>query len=282
MANFNTLLQALILLILIYVFITSDWLGFFLLLPSLIANLAFHRFTKKYYSVVAKYLLLLQGILCVIICWNLKIFPAEFPISKNIFPGMSAPILGRKEFIRKELYADVAIPINHQLYDDIKLSDTSIAPLIPNSSYHLIISTLGDIGQSNHPDIRHRNSSEVISSLQRIFHELPTDGFDSNYRSPCWIHSSQIRKQFGKEFNNIKENMLTTREYQLGRPFFIHNNNNNNNDQKNAYSDETLSCLPLVYILGQPKCGTTDLYQRISLHKDIQAPKRKEVSLYIY
>lgn len=38
-----------------------------------------------------------------------------------------------------------------------------------------------------------------------------------------------------------------------------------------------LQCLPLAYILGQPKCGTSDLYQRISSHPMVVPPKRKEI-----
>ncbi|KAI8519241.1 hypothetical protein Bbelb_024980 [Branchiostoma belcheri] len=34
-------------------------------------------------------------------------------------------------------------------------------------------------------------------------------------------------------------------------------------------------CLPYFYIIGMPKCGTTDLYNRISKHPDV-APGRKE------
>ena len=31
-----------------------------------------------------------------------------------------------------------------------------------------------------------------------------------------------------------------------------------------------LACLPYAYVLGQPKSGTSDLYERLRLHKNIR------------
>ena len=43
---------------------------------------------------------------------------------------------------------------------------------------------------------------------------------------------------------------------------------------------ESLVCLPYAYILGQPKCGTSDLYERLKLHPDVAMPLRKEVRFF--
>lgn len=37
-----------------------------------------------------------------------------------------------------------------------------------------------------------------------------------------------------------------------------------------------LRCLPRFYIIGQPKCGTTDLYDRLRLHPEVQFSAIKE------
>ncbi|XP_051959335.1 carbohydrate sulfotransferase 15-like [Xyrauchen texanus] len=37
-----------------------------------------------------------------------------------------------------------------------------------------------------------------------------------------------------------------------------------------------LRCLPHFYIIGQPKCGTTDLYERLKLHPDVRLTALKE------
>ena len=39
-------------------------------------------------------------------------------------------------------------------------------------------------------------------------------------------------------------------------------------------------CLPYFYILGQPKCGTTMLYELLSTHQDIVPPMRKEMMFW--
>ncbi len=46
----------------------------------------------------------------------------------------------------------------------------------------------------------------------------------------------------------------------------------------NVDNDENrVACLPYAYILGQPKCGTSDLYERVKRHPNVVMPKRKEV-----
>lgn len=39
---------------------------------------------------------------------------------------------------------------------------------------------------------------------------------------------------------------------------------------------QRLRCLPYFYIIGQPKCGTTDLYERLRLHPDVRLTPPKE------
>lgn len=37
-----------------------------------------------------------------------------------------------------------------------------------------------------------------------------------------------------------------------------------------------LRCLPYFFLAGQPKCGSTDLYQKLVSHPDIKTPPIKE------
>ncbi len=41
-------------------------------------------------------------------------------------------------------------------------------------------------------------------------------------------------------------------------------------------TNEQRQCLPYFYIAGMPKCGTTDLFNRLCRHPDILAPRKKE------
>ncbi|XP_053403110.1 carbohydrate sulfotransferase 15-like [Mercenaria mercenaria] len=47
-------------------------------------------------------------------------------------------------------------------------------------------------------------------------------------------------------------------------------------DIMNMYEGRKLQCLPYMYLVGVAKCGTTDLFKRITLHPDFKAPTRKE------
>eukprot|EP01042_Synura_sphagnicola_P028634 gene28634-36930_t len=40
---------------------------------------------------------------------------------------------------------------------------------------------------------------------------------------------------------------------------------------------QVFTCLPHVYILGQPKCGTSDLFARITRSDDVLPGDRKEI-----
>lgn len=42
------------------------------------------------------------------------------------------------------------------------------------------------------------------------------------------------------------------------------------------YEDKRLLCLPYIYLVGVAKCGTTDLFKRITLHPDFVEPTIKE------
>lgn len=50
-------------------------------------------------------------------------------------------------------------------------------------------------------------------------------------------------------------------------------------DYKNPCWDHNgeLQCLPYAYVLGQPKSGTSDLYERLKKHDDISLPRVKEI-----
>lgn len=48
---------------------------------------------------------------------------------------------------------------------------------------------------------------------------------------------------------------------------------NENNDDEN----KDFACLPYAYVLGQPKCGTSNLYEHLKKHPEVVMPRRKEV-----
>jgi len=83
-----------------------------------------------------------------------------------------------------------------------------------------------------------------------VFTEVPTDGFLSNFKNPCWKRGQRL---------------VHTTSHKHG------------SDLSRDDVDETLTCLPYAYILGQPKCGTSDLFERLRNHPDVAVPNVKEV-----
>ncbi|XP_078698860.1 carbohydrate sulfotransferase 15-like isoform X2 [Branchiostoma floridae x Branchiostoma belcheri] len=75
----------------------------------------------------------------------------------------------------------------------------------------------------------------------KIFSALPRE-FLPNYKNPCWFDKSV----------------------------------ESTSDKGNKTGDFLLRCLPYVYIIGQPKCGTTDLYSRLIKHPDVVRGHGKE------
>lgn len=98
------------------------------------------------------------------------------------------------------------------------------------------------------PDLRFRNRSEVREALQRVFTEVPTNGFLGDVKNPCWRRG---------------EALSHSRKHKTG--------------STHEFVDESFTCLPYAYMLGQPKCGTSDLFERLRMHPDVAAPSVKEV-----
>jgi hypothetical protein len=126
-------------------------------------------------------------------------------------------------------------------------------------SYEEISRVFGALPISDAPDLKYRPPGEVRSKHSRIFAEFPSTGFDDSYRNPCWLHEPDPswREAVAKEKSRLR------RGHNAGE----------------IESGPVLSCLPAAYLLGQPKCGTSDLFERLSRHEDIVMPARKEVTM---
>lgn len=107
----------------------------------------------------------------------------------------------------------------------------------------------GYLPEVNHPEIANRTLKDIIRAYQTIFEELPPHGFDSAFKNPCW------HGEGGTGGGHTGAEEITD-------------------------ANAKLHCLPYVYLLGQPKSGTTDLYLHLSKHPDFVNPRRKEVRFF--
>jgi hypothetical protein len=78
--------------------------------------------------------------------------------------------------------------------------------------------------------------------------------FDPSFRNPCWWSGS------GNSGNS--------------------GSGGGSGNSGNSGRRRELHCIPYAFILGQPKCGTTDLYARLTRHPLVAAASAKEVRFF--
>ncbi|KAM6956540.1 carbohydrate sulfotransferase 15-like [Aplochiton taeniatus] len=114
--------------------------------------------------------------------------------------------------------------------------------------------------------------SDVIATDSHLFSVLPPQ-FLSNIKSPCWQEEFSAKTQvdpygrnmfalYSKSFQTVVERLQSRFQALFNRDHRVRR--------------RRLRCLPYFYIIGQPKCGTTDLYQRLLLHPVVSFNVMKE------
>uniref|UniRef100_A0A3Q3KCD4 Sulfotransferase n=1 Tax=Monopterus albus TaxID=43700 RepID=A0A3Q3KCD4_MONAL len=116
------------------------------------------------------------------------------------------------------------------------------------------------------PDEKH-----IIETDPHLFSVIPRQ-FLLNIKSPCWyeefsgeVRTDPYKRNFftlhSKSFKDVCDHLRTTFHQHLyhrdGKQF-------------------RLRCLPYFYIIGQPKCGTTDLFHRLLLLPEVRFNVMKE------
>ncbi|XP_042227506.1 carbohydrate sulfotransferase 15-like isoform X2 [Homarus americanus] len=92
-----------------------------------------------------------------------------------------------------------------------------------------------------------------------ILEELGVE-FLPNFKNPCWYELKDFRSKEGNRANFY---------FSLARSSF------HSKYRYKKQSDVILRCLPYFFLIGQPKCATTDVFQRINIHPDVIEPMVK-------
>ncbi|KAL3967876.1 zinc finger protein GLI2 [Sarotherodon galilaeus] len=111
----------------------------------------------------------------------------------------------------------------------------------------------------------------LVKSEPHMFSVIPRK-FLPGMKNPCWyeeytgnITSDPYRTnsygRYSRRFRTVFQHLRNTFHEHL-----LHHN-------RKLYR---MRCLPYFYIIGQPKCGTTDLYDRLKLHPDVKFTTFKE------
>ncbi|KAJ8360178.1 hypothetical protein SKAU_G00167030 [Synaphobranchus kaupii] len=138
-------------------------------------------------------------------------------------------------------------------YANIKLVVKTIVSKVEFSSRHV-------------PELK-----DLVHNEPHMFSVVPRK-FLPNVKNPCWYeeHSGNITADpYGKNMYARYSRRFRTVCNILRKAF-----------QEHLFSQGgryyRMRCLPYFYIIGQPKCGTTDLYDRLKLHPDVRFTTMKE------
>ncbi|PKU33896.1 carbohydrate sulfotransferase 15 [Limosa lapponica baueri] len=171
-----------------------------------------------------------------------------------------------------------AFTSNPSLMDNESLSDMKdhYQPSKMNISYvkdypsiKLIIDTITskiEFITRQRPDLE-----ELRKQEPHMFSVIPNK-FLPNSKNPCWYEEYRGNTTTDPYATNsyalYSKRFRTIFDY-LRKVFWNH---------LYHYKDKhyRLRCLPHFYIIGQPKCGTTDLYDRLRLHPDVRFSAIKE------
>ncbi|XP_035652233.1 carbohydrate sulfotransferase 15-like isoform X2 [Oncorhynchus keta] len=113
---------------------------------------------------------------------------------------------------------------------------------------------------------------DVVNSDSHLFSIIPGQ-FLPNIKSPCWYEELSGKTKVDPYRKNLyavrSKTFRTVRDY-LRNHFQEHLSHSVDDKQYR------LRCLPYFYIIGQPKCGTTDLFHRLLLHPEVKFTTMKE------
>lgn len=115
------------------------------------------------------------------------------------------------------------------------------------------------------------DEKDVIGTDSNLFSVIPRH-FLPGIKSPCWY------EEFSSERStDLYQRNLFTRRSKTFKTVCDHLRTN---FQQHLFHRGSkvfrLRCLPYFYIIGQPKCGTTDLFHRLLLHPEVKFNTMKE------
>uniref|UniRef100_UPI00358F2E9D carbohydrate sulfotransferase 15 n=1 Tax=Myxine glutinosa TaxID=7769 RepID=UPI00358F2E9D len=110
---------------------------------------------------------------------------------------------------------------------------------------------------------------KLASHLKRNFATVPQK-FEVEYKNPCWFVPYPLAD------NPYKKNYYNKYSLMFQMNFKKLNNSFYNHILQKGGGMLRLRCVPYFYIVGQPKCGTTDIYRRLMMHPDVRFGIMKE------
>jgi hypothetical protein len=119
-------------------------------------------------------------------------------------------------------------------------------------------------------NVVHRAAFDVATPMTKCFPML----FGNNLKKDFYDSEVQDGRKYACNTSVSKKNAIIHICFQ---PKIVFNTNFKN---PCWFERENLRCLPYVYIIGVKKCGTSDLFYRLSLHPEFVRPGFKEAQFF--
>lgn len=245
----------------IVLLLNGYWIGIFVMLVPF-GRVLFSLLQKSPLLACVAIFIFMQGLVFYFMLHSeiISIAPSSLEASKSMITTViSTPQKATEDVLA--LSRSLSKSFQDQIFTPILLNSTANevhedrSEIKESKLSNLVVEVFGKLPPVDFPDLKYRPPEEVRETLKRIFVEAPSKGFDARFKNPCWMKSGD---------------MIDAKQPNLRK-----RHDDRRTDTILEASD--YACLPYVYILGQPKCGTTDLFSRITRHPKVVGPKRKEV-----
>ena len=139
-------------------------------------------------------------------------------------------------------------------------------------------------------DLQDMPPEDVMRAHRRVFEDMPLEGFDGRFRNPCWPSSAPrvgggrnllVAEDIAEDapheevaWNRTRRSFLAVDRGREGGGGRLRGRR-----RPDPPGMGKIECLPYAYLLGLPKCGSSDLWERLAMHPLIEEADRKEVQL---
>ena len=117
--------------------------------------------------------------------------------------------------------------------------------------------------------------ANLASTLRTII--PPPDQFEKSFRNPCWYMHLNMPLKVNKILQTTRGNISDAEAYKLMNLIFGGINSHlQNGSTKSTLPLKSLVCVPMVYFVGFPRSGSTQLYKMLTSHPDLAGGMNKE------
>lgn len=120
--------------------------------------------------------------------------------------------------------------------------------------------------------------ANFASTLRTII--PPPEQFEKGYRNPCWYMHLSVPLKVNKILQTTRGNISDVEAFNLMNLVFggshLQNVGTKSSLPGSSMPPKSLVCVPMVYFIGFPRSGSTQLYKMLTSHPDLAGGMNKE------